>query len=60
MCFCLRKDGWLSGNISAKLGLANNGAALQCVFALCIYLTRKQLHRALPGIIIPDGYNKNL
>jgi len=26
------------------------------VFALCIYLTRKQLHLALPGIFIPDGY----
>jgi len=27
------------------------------VFVLCIYLSEKQLHLALPGILIPDGYN---
>gem|GEM_PF-6657597 len=27
------------------------------VLVLCIYLSQKQIHRALPGIFIPDGYN---
>jgi len=25
---------------------------------LCIYLSEKQLHLALPGILIPDGYKR--
>jgi len=30
------------------------------VFILCIYLSEKQLHLALPGILIPDGHNISL
>jgi len=45
--------------LSGKINLYIYSSRLNFpVCVLCIYLSEKQLHRALPGIFIPDGYKR--